>query len=145
MPNQRCFRAVDREQSAERPERLAAQILFACWSTTMTRFQASAIPVATTSLASPPPSTIASASAGPSVLPPSAFRFRNRTARRGQRQTALAGGRAATGNPRLFQFGTVRVVKCSAGATLDLNLVRSASHGWTKSQSRNTVATVLHN
>jgi hypothetical protein len=44
----------------------------------------------------------------------------------------------------LFQFGTLGRKRCSAQATLDLNLFWTTPGIWTKSRSRNTLAVILH-
>jgi hypothetical protein len=69
---------------------------------------ASAISVAATSPASPPPTTITSASSAIAFLPQPVL-IQDRVGAHGQRQTALAcGGCASKGIVNLFQFGTFR-------------------------------------
>jgi hypothetical protein len=59
---------------------------------------------------------------------------------RGQRQSAVSSG---DGILTLFQFGTFNG-RCSAPATLNLNLSGATIRIWTKTQSGNTLAIILH-
>src|SRR5215210_3295484 len=104
MPSRRCSGELTRKRPPNDQNAWPPRLWSPSWSSRMTRLPASVISVAATNPASPPPTTITSASA----IAPSLFLVALHEARHflgGQRQKPLACGGAATKGPvSLFHF-----------------------------------------
>src|SRR3954466_13422848 len=140
MPSRRCSGELTRKSPPNDQNAWPPRLCSPSWSSRMTRLPASAISVAATSPASPPPTTITSASA----IAPSSSLVAWHEARHflsGQRQKALAcGGGATQALVNLFHFGTFSAKRCSTVATLDLNLNQLRLHPSTKKPFSNTLS-----
>src|SRR5438045_8842943 len=112
MPSRRCSGELTRKRPPNDQNAWPPRLCSPSWSSRMTRLPASAISVAATRPANPPPTTITSASA----IPPSPSLVAWHEARHflgGQRQKPLAcGGDATKGTVYLFHFGTFSASPC---------------------------------
>ena len=137
------FGAVDQEQSAERPERLAAEALFAFLVDHDDAFagvgdfgrrdEAREAPADHDYVRILVPSRH---SPGSCAIEARAFTAVNGKWRRARPRCATP--------VNLFQFGTFPGAGCSPPATLNLNLIGAIPAIWTKSRSGNTLASLHH-